>query len=126
VKRLAFLVALAACGGDDGTNTPPSIDAPANAASTMFTWTIQQNGLPATCSSAHADEIRITATSEGGIPTDHTFQCVLTPGSLSLPAGRYAITADLYDSTGPQKLATVASQAVTVPSSATVTFAFSF
>ena len=130
MHRLSLaLVLLAACSSDSSDPGPADAPTSTGAPATSFDWTIKMSGLPATCASAHANEVRITATAENGVPTPHTFQCVLTPGSLDLPAGRYAIVGQLYDGTGPQKFAETAPQAVTVPASGTpasVQFAFSF
>jgi hypothetical protein len=121
VSPFVLVAMLAACGGgedDSGISLP---DAPTQGSqSAMFDWTIRQSGSPTTCAAVRATEIHVTATPENGLPVTHTFQCILTPGTLGLPAGRYAVSAELYDGGGPQRLASSPPQALTVPATGTV------
>jgi hypothetical protein len=127
---LLALALLAACGGSDDDGAPPTPDGPSSSgASTTFNWTIMKQGASSTCAASRATEVRVTATPEdpSRVPVEHTFQCVLAPGTLSLPPGRYAISAYLYDAMSPQVLGNASPQAVTVPATGTgptVTFAF--
>ena len=117
---LVLTLMLAACnGGGSGDDSPPTPDAPGGAANATFTWTITQNGVAATCASADVDEVKIEATPETGVPVFHTFQCVLLPGSLTLPPARYAIVGKLYSNVNAQTRATIPAQALTVPASGT-------
>ncbi|MBA3498937.1 MAG: hypothetical protein H0T65_01100 [Deltaproteobacteria bacterium] len=53
---------------------------------------------------------------------------MLLPGTLALPPGRYAISAQLYDGRGPQVRAFAPAQPLTVPATGTapaMTFNFS-
>lgn len=90
-----------------------------SATMTSFSWTIYRQGAVATCAAVGATEIHVTATAENGFPVDHVFQCVLVPGTLALAPGRYAVSAQLYDGTGPQLLASSPAQALTVPATGT-------
>lgn len=125
MRTLGLLVILlAACGGDDSSDDgAPPADAPGGGTAQMIDWTIRSGGSETTCAAVGATEVHVTAAPEEGVPVDHTFQCVLVPGSLTLPAGRYAISAELWDGTGPQRLASAPAQAVTVPG-ATLQFVF--
>jgi hypothetical protein len=127
-RNILLVTALAACNGggpDDGAPPPPDSGGVPN---TTFNWTIVRNGVMSTCAAADADEVRIEAASENGVPINITFQCVLLPGALALAPGRYAISAQLYDGRGPQVRASVPAQALTVPptgSAPAMTFNFS-
>ena len=128
VSPFILVAMLAGCGGEDD-NLPQSPDAPGvGGQTTTFNWTIRRQGATATCAAVGATEIEMVATAENGFPTQHTFQCVLSPGTLGLAPGRWAITAKLRDGVNQQTLASVAAQSVTVPASGTsptVQFAFS-
>jgi hypothetical protein len=118
-SRLLVSVFVVACNGGGQDDSPgPSLDAP-GAANATFNWAITDNGVPSTCAGAGADEVKIEAAPENGVPILHTFQCVLLPGTLALPAGRYAVAAKLYDSRGPQQRAFAPAQPLTVPASGT-------
>jgi hypothetical protein len=116
LRIVLFVSVFAACdsGPDDGAPPPP--DSGTGASNTTFNWTIVRNGVMSTCAAADADEVKIEATPENGVPINTTFQCVLLPGTLTLPPGRYAISAQLYDGRGPQVRAFVPAQALSVPS----------
>lgn len=122
---LVTLVAACSHGGNDDSPPPPDSLGTTNA---TFNWTIVRNGVMSTCAAADADEVKIEATPENGVPINHTFQCVLLPGTLSLAPGRYSISAQLYDGRGPQMRAFVPAQPLTVPATGTapaMTFNFS-
>jgi hypothetical protein len=127
-RNILLVTALAACNGagpDDGSLPPPDGGGVPNA---TFNWTIVRNGVMSTCAAADADEVKIEATPENGVPINTTFQCVLLPGTFALAPGRYAISAQLYDGRGPQVRAFVPAQALTVPptgSAPAMTFNFS-
>ena len=129
-RLLVSSLLVAAChsgGGDDGPG--PSPDAQGATPNATFNWTIVRSGVMSTCADADADEVKIEAAPESGVPIMHTFQCVLLPGTLALPPGRYAVSAKLYDGRGPQQRAFVAAQPLTVPPSGTapaMTFNFVF
>lgn len=128
VGPFVLVAMLAACSGeDDGGNAPP--DGPSGGGqSAMFDWTIRRAGSPTTCAAVGATEIHVVAMPENGFSINQTFQCILTPGTLGLAPGRYAVSAELYDGGGPQRLASSPQQALTVPASGTVPtvhFAFS-
>src|SRR5688500_7262849 len=96
-RNILLVTALAACNGsgpDDGSPPPPDS---AGLPNTTFNWTIVRSGAMSTCAAADADEVRIEATLETGVPINITFQCVLLPGALALAPGRYAVSAQLYD-----------------------------
>ena len=118
-RWLVSVLLVAACNSKEGDDGPGiSLDASV-AANTTFNWTITQSGVPSTCADAEADEVKIEAAPENGVPILHTFQCVLLPGRLALPPGRYAIAAKLYDGRGPQQRAFAPAQALMVPASGT-------
>ncbi|MDQ3334674.1 MAG: hypothetical protein M4D80_05905 [Myxococcota bacterium] len=119
---------IAACSNGGGDESPPPPDGPGGATNATFNWTIVRNGVMSTCAAADADEVKIEAAPESGVPISHTFQCVLLPGTLALPPGRYAISAQLYDGRGPQVRAFAPAQPLTVPATGTapaMTFNFS-
>ncbi|MDB4960521.1 MAG: hypothetical protein JWP01_520 [Myxococcales bacterium] len=120
VSPFVLVAMLAACGGeDDGGIAIP--DAPSGGGqTTTFNWTIRRQGATTTCAAVGATEIDVVATAENGLPTNHTFQCILNPGTLGLAPGRWAITATLRDGQNQQTLASVPAQALTVPASGTV------
>src|SRR5687767_15166674 len=136
MRRLMFVVAvLAACGGngpgDDGGGGGGggSPDAAAGGTGTPLTvnWSIRwSSGSTTTCGQVMADEVWLTATPEDTSKPDinKTFQCVLLPGTVNLPAGRYAVSAKLHSST--YGLADGAAQAVTMPTNQAITFNFAY
>src|SRR5688572_16964241 len=94
-RMLVSVLLIAACnsgGDDDGPGGTPDATGATNA---TFNWTITDGGVPSTCAGVDADEVKIEASPENGVPILHTFQCVLLPGTLALPPGRYAIAAKL-------------------------------
>ena len=122
--RLAALVLLAglgACGGngpDDGA--PPGPDG-GNGQATTINWTIRNGGTVLNCANAQAEDVFIIVRPEQGLEETKQFPCVLNPVTISLPAGRYAIEAQLY---GPSVLVSAPAKAVTIPAAAPVVFDF--
>jgi hypothetical protein len=127
-RTVLVILVIAACSNGGGDDSPPPPDGPGGAANATFNWTIVRGGVTSTCAGADADEVQIEATPEVGVPVFHTFQCVLLPGTIALPPGRYAIAAKLYNNRNAQTLAFLPAQALTVPgtgSAPAMTFNFS-
>jgi hypothetical protein len=127
--RSVLVTLVAACSSGGGDDSPPPADGPGGATNATFNWTIVRGGVMSTCAAAEVDAVVLEVMPENGVPTDHTFQCVLLPGTLSLAPGRYAIAAQLRDDRNSQTRAFAPAQPLTVPASGTapaMTFNFSF
>ncbi|HVK89769.1 MAG TPA: hypothetical protein VM513_36860 [Kofleriaceae bacterium] len=122
LAALVLLVGLGACGGngpDDGA--PPGPDG-GNGVATSFNWTIRNGGTVLNCANANATDVYILVRPEQGLDETYRYACVLNPVNISLPAGRYAIEAQLIDSASV--IVSAPAKAVTVPAPAQVMFDF--
>lgn len=95
MKAYALILAFCVVGcGGSGSDSAVDVE---------VQWQIVIGGQAATCADAGAIRVRVRAASEdSGIePVDFDFQCVLSPGTIALGPGRYAVSASLHTDEAP-------------------------